>query len=77
MELIELCAVELANLMWEGREVMQASLIAPKAAVAQAIARLGEPNQKNTLGNGRGTLIFSDAAGARLPPSLHIMAIIA
>ena len=33
VELIELCAVELANLMWEGREVMQASLIAPQVRV--------------------------------------------
>jgi microcystin degradation protein MlrC len=43
---------------------MQAALISPEEAVAQAKARLGETNPKNTVGNGRGTIVFSDAADA-------------
>lgn len=43
---------------------MQAALISPEEAVAQAKARLGEANEKNVIGHGKGTIIFSDAADA-------------
>ena len=54
----------LAQKMWDGREIMQAALISPEEAVAQAIARLGEVNEKNVKGCGKGTIVFSDAADA-------------
>lgn len=58
------CLAELAQQMWDGREIMQAALISPEEAVAQAKARLGEVNEKNVIGHGKGTIIFSDAADA-------------
>jgi microcystin degradation protein MlrC len=54
----------LAQKMWDGREIMQAALISPEEAVAQAKARLGEVSEKNVVGKGKGTIIFSDAADA-------------
>jgi microcystin degradation protein MlrC len=50
--------------MWDGREIMQAALISPEEAVTQAKARLGEICEKNVVGKGKGTIIFSDAADA-------------
>ena len=57
-------ACELAELMWSGRETMQASLISVTAAVELTRSRLGEASPRNTKGAGRGTVILSDAADA-------------
>ena len=61
---VSAAAAALAQSMWDGREIMQAALISPHEAVEQAKERLGETNAKNIRGNGRGTVIFSDAADA-------------
>ena len=65
-ERVSAAATALAQSMWDGREIMQAALISPAEAVEQAKERLAqkETNPKNVVGNGRATVIFSDAADA-------------
>lgn len=57
-------AAELAVAFWDGREAMQAALIAPEAAVAEAARLVGSPHPKNVKGGGRGTVVLSDASDA-------------